>query len=184
EAMQWERRLIAVAHRLIISFLPALLLFRGQLRPGLVQRDAARRNDPVRDVAANVRKVPPDAVAPRRIAHTLCPQAIDAAGNDRSDHGRQGGERGEHRVARGFLGAGGGALGREDCLALQAVGLVQPLDAALLEPFVDPRRLAVEDAAIAHLRYLLEAQGLEPSEELLPGFRHYFLARLGANMPD
>src|SRR6266550_8733728 len=120
----------------------------------------------------------------RYLDFTPLPQAIDTTGNDRCDHRRQGDERGEHRVARGFLGAGGGALGRVDCLALQAVGLVQPLDAALLEPFVDPRRLAVEDAAIAHLAHLLEAQGLEPGEELLPGFGHYFLARLAANMPD
>src|SRR6266404_1057808 len=111
-------------------------------------------------------------------------QAVDAAWNDEDEHRGERHQRREHRVARGFLGAGGGALGRVDCLALQAVGLVQPLDAALLEPFVDPRRLAVEDAAIAHLAHLLEAQGLEPGEELFLGFRHYFLARLGANMPD
>src|SRR5438046_10601911 len=30
----------------------------------------------------------------------------------------------------------------------------------------------------------LEALGFEPGEELLPGFGHYFLARLAANMPD
>src|SRR5882762_5293519 len=117
----------------------------------------------------------------RCLDFTPLPQAIDTTGNDRSDHRRQGDERGEHRVARGFLGAGGGALGRVGCLALQAVGLVQTLDAALLEPFVDPRRLAVEDAAIAHLAHLLEAQGLEPGEELLPGFRRHFF--VFANMP-
>src|SRR6267142_585637 len=119
----------------------------------------------------------------RCLDFTPLPQAIDTTGNDRSDHRRQGDERGEHRVARGFLGAGGGALGRVGCLALQAVGLVQPLDAALLEPFVDPRRLAVEDAAIAHLAHFLEAQGLEPGEELVPGFRRHFFVRF-ANMPD
>src|SRR2546425_8190643 len=74
--------------------------------------------------------------------------------------------------------------GVQTCALPISVGLVQPLDAALLEPFVDPRRLAVEDAAIAHLAHLLEAQGFEPGEELFPGFGHYFLARLGANMPD
>src|SRR2546425_13046106 len=44
------------------------------------------------------------------------PQAIDTTGNDGSDHRRQGDERGKHRVARSFFGAGGGALGRVDRL--------------------------------------------------------------------
>src|SRR2546425_596854 len=73
--------------------------------------------------------------------------------------------------------------GVQTCALPISVGLVQPLDAALLEPFVDPRRLAVEDAAIAHLAHLLEAQGFEAGEELFPGFRHYFFVRF-VNMPD
>src|SRR5436309_2054069 len=147
---------------------------RHRQAQGLRQLAAARR---VRAYRSRPQPEAGDELA-LRVGRGL-PQAIDAAWKDGDEHRGERHQRGEHRVARGFLGAGGGALGRVDCLALQAVGLVQPLDAALLEPFVDPRRLAVEDAAIAHLAYLLEAQGFEAGEELLPGFGHYFLARLG-----
>src|SRR6266513_128134 len=61
--------------------------------------------------------------------------------------------------------------------------LVQPLDAAILVSLVDPRRLAFEDAATAHLAHLLEAQSAEPGEELFLGFGRHFFVRF-ANIPD